>query len=434
MKLAECKPEPLPVSHQLTYRSSVRSNKSTKSNKEKDKDGGIMHQIPNDVQIPHMDINEEYDVEKHIAEGCFAKILLVRHRPTNSTVVLKAVHAELTTYKEFIKEFHYSYQLSHHPNILCSYNVGFQATDYYIFAQEHAPFGDLSASLGPGGLHENSVKIISEQLSSALGFMHSKNLVHRDLKLENVLVFALDFSRVKLCDFGATTKEGTLVKKIKHTWSNFLPPEVIESVKNEKFICRTTSDTWQFGIMIYSLLTGNPPWYKADWVNDAKYAAFKKYEERKVLKIPDNFRMFTPRILRAFRKMLNHNVEDRAKVTEISKYLKDKWMDAKIVGSKSTSNMLGLHALANGDKDSICVYLNQRGSRPSMDENKQRLRRLMSTYGLDTQLDQGIVKKRIWEWVLKCEANLCDDVEGGYEGSVRESVAENKPKQKLYRA
>lgn len=405
------------VSHQLHYRSSVKSNKSSTGKSSKANDAaGIMHQIPLDVRFPNMQIHDEYDIETNIAEGCFAKILLVRHRPTKTKVVLKAVHTELTTYREFVKEFHYSYQLSHHPNILSAYNVAFQTDEYYMFAQEHAPYGDLSASLGPGGLHEDSVKVICEQLSSALGFMHSKHLVHRDLKLENVLVFAVDFSRVKLCDFGATTKEGTLVKKIKHTWSNFLPPEVIESVKNEKFICRTASDTWQFGIMIYSLLTGNAPWAKADWVHDSKYAAFKKYEERKTQKLPDSFKGFSPRILRAFRKMLNHNAEDRAKVTEISKYMKDRWMDAKpggVTGSKSATNLLvaGADGLCT-DKDSICVYLNQRESRPSMDENKQRLRRLMSTYGLETQLDQGAIRKRIWDWVLKCETtHLCEDLE-----------------------
>lgn len=403
MKLSESKSEST-----LTYKSSVKSNKS--SSKDKDGLGGILHQIPSDIIVPCMEIRREYDVEKNIAEGCFAKILLVHHRPTNQKVVLKAIHTELTTYKEFIKEFHYNYQLSHHPNILSAYNVAFQATDYFVFAQEHAPFGDLAASLGPGGLNESIVKTIATQLSSALGFMHTKSLVHRDLKLENVLVFALDFSRVKLCDFGATTKAGMLVKKIKHTWKNFLPPEVIESVKNEKFICRASSDTWQFGIMIYSLLTGNPPWRKADWVHDPKYAAFKKYEERKTMKIPDQFKNFSPRILRAFRKMLNHNAEDRAKVTEIMKYIKDKWLESKISVSKSASNILG-HTAAS-DQDSICVYLNQRGSRHSLDENKQRLRRLMSTYGLDTHLDQGAVKKRIWEWVLSCEESQCDDIEG----------------------
>lgn len=49
---------------------------------------------------------------------------------------------------------------------------------------------------------------VARQLSSALEFLHSKQLVHRDIKLENILVFAPDLSTIKLCDFGETRKEG----------------------------------------------------------------------------------------------------------------------------------------------------------------------------------------------------------------------------------
>lgn len=104
----------------------------------------------------------------------------------------------------------------------------------------------------------------------------------RDIKLENVLVFELDFSRVKLADFGGTTKEGLLVRKTNNTWTAFLSPEVklnmfeknkfiikfpfqvLEVVKNERFHCRSSQDVWSFGVMIYLILTGaltlhNPP-------------------------------------------------------------------------------------------------------------------------------------------------------------------------------
>jgi len=130
-----------------------------------------------------MNISDEYDIEKTIAEGNFAKIFLAYHRPTKTTIVLKACHMELTTAKEFIKEFHYNYQLSHHHHILSCYQVKFQTKDYYVFAMEHAPYGDLAAHVGSTGIPESCVKKIAEQLSSALGFMHLKSLVHRDLKL-----------------------------------------------------------------------------------------------------------------------------------------------------------------------------------------------------------------------------------------------------------
>jgi serine/threonine protein kinase len=58
-----------------------------------------------------------------------------------------------------------------------------------------SPPGDLSAHVGCHGIPESCCKKISAQLSSALGFMHFKGLVHRDLKFENILVFALDFSK-----------------------------------------------------------------------------------------------------------------------------------------------------------------------------------------------------------------------------------------------
>lgn len=270
--------------------------------------------------------------------------------------------------------------------------------------------GDLASNIGPGGLHESATKVIVTQLSSALGFMHSKSLVHRDLKLENVLVFALDFSRVKLCDFGATTKVGLLVPRTEHTWKNFMPPEFIEAVANERFVVRTSQDCWQFGVMIYSLLTGVAPWRKADWANDSQYATFKKYQERKSTKIPENFKKFTPRLLRAFRRIFDHEEENRPKITEIMKYIKDRWMDTKLSNSKSAGNILGGQPNVT-DQDSVVAYQNQREARQSVDESKVRLRRLMSTYGLETPVDQSAAKKRIWEWVQTCEEGIKEDPE-----------------------
>lgn len=367
-------------------------------------DSGIIHIVP-DIELPLMTFSDQYDVEKTLAEGCFARILLAHHRPTNTSVVLKAVHAELATLKDFQKEFHLNYQLSHHRNILSAYNVAFQTKDYYVFAMEHAPYGDLAANLGPHGLHESACKTISEQLSSALGFMHSKNLVHRDLKLENVLVFTPDFSRVKLCDFGTTTKKSLLVHKVKHTWTSCVPPEVLEIVKNERFLCMPTSDSWQFGILLFNILTGSPPWNMADWVKDTQYSNFMKYEQRKTTKIPDGFRRFSPRLMRCFRKYLTHDPEDRCKVTEVIKYMKDRWVECRIATSKSA-----MLISPNPDQDS-CIYLNKREGRLSADENKLKLKRMMSSYGLDNSIDQTVVRKRVIEWLSTCDANFDSDIE-----------------------
>lgn len=80
----------------------------------------------------------------------------------------------MTSEKDFVKEFHYNYQLSHHPKILSCYQVKFQTSEYYVFAMEYAPYGDLASHVGGSGIPESCCKKITEQLSSALGFMHTK--------------------------------------------------------------------------------------------------------------------------------------------------------------------------------------------------------------------------------------------------------------------
>ncbi|TMW50924.1 hypothetical protein DOY81_003997, partial [Sarcophaga bullata] len=367
-------------------------------------DSGLIH-IIRDIDLPLMSFSDQYNITKILAEGCFAKVMLALHRPTQTEVVLKAVHAELTTIQQFQKEFHFNYELSHHRHILSAYNVAFQTKDYYVFAMEHAEYGDLAMNLGPNGLHENACKMITEQLSSALGFMHSKNLVHRDLKLENVLVFKPDFSRVKLCDFGATTKKGVLVHKVKHTWTSFVPPEVLEIVKNERFTCLPSSDSWQFGILMFHILTGTAPWNAADWVKDTNYCNFMKYEQRKTTKIPDSFRRFSARLMRCFRKYLSHDPEDRCKITEVSKYMKDRWVECRISTSKSATLVS-----PSPDQDS-CIYLNQREGRNSADESKSRMKRMMSSYGVENPLDQNAVRKRVLDWLATCDNNFDTEIE-----------------------
>lgn len=99
--------------------------------------------------------------------------------------------------------------------------------------QELAPFGDLTSNVSDGrGVGEVNAKRIAVQIASALDFMHSKELVHRDLKMDNILVFTSDYSVVKLADFGTTRKAGTLVRR-RHELLPYCAPEVAEAVYNE---------------------------------------------------------------------------------------------------------------------------------------------------------------------------------------------------------
>ena len=376
------------------------------------KESGI-HKIQ-EVPLEEVELNQDYDIEKTLAEGSFARILLATHRRTDTRVVLKAVHRELTTQKDFFREFHYAYHLSPHPNILCSYAVAFKSENCYVFAEEHAPYGDLAANVKAGGLGEDVCKKIASQLASAVDFLHSKQLTHRDLKLENILVFAQDMSKIKLCDFGSTRREGSLVNKIRCTWVQFLPPEIYDIIKNERYTCKKSADCWQFAVVLFVCLTGSPPWQSADYIQDPHYSAFQRWLKRRTTKIPTNFRRFTPRLLRYFRRMFEHKPEKRPPITEINKYLKDAWFPSKLSHSATSTSVEASDDKPAKRHDSFkradsLLYLDTIIDDGNFDENKNKLKKLLNSYGLETTVDQKDVTRRIWDWVMQCDSTLGDD-------------------------
>jgi serine/threonine protein kinase len=97
------------------------------------------------------------------------------------------------------REIHHHGQL-HHPNIVSLYEI--LSTEASIFlVSEHCPHGDLFDALTKSGrFPEAVVQKWFAQLVDAVDYCHSKGIIHRDLKLENVLLDQHD--DVKICDFG----------------------------------------------------------------------------------------------------------------------------------------------------------------------------------------------------------------------------------------
>ena len=102
----------------------------------------------------------------------------------------------------------------------------------------------------------------------AMKYLHSKNIVHRDLKLENIMITGsqtgnINDLRVKLIDFGMSkhTKQGK--KKIDlNTYCgtiHFMAPEVIEGLNYDQ-----SCDTWSIGVITYAILRGRLPFIGTD--------------------------------------------------------------------------------------------------------------------------------------------------------------------------
>lgn len=155
-------------------------------------------------------------------------------------------------------------------------------------------------------------------------------------------------------------------------------------------------------------ISGSTPWDRADWVRDAKYANFMKYQKRETQKIPDNFKRFTPRMLRGFRRLFDHDERDRAKATDIMKYIKDKWLDSKMSSTKLSFTSLQQIS----DKDSVMINFsinnNKATKTPVTPEiEKVRTRRLLSSVGLPVDSKELDVDptQRVNEWLKMCSAD-----------------------------
>lgn len=311
---------------------------------DKTKQQATIHKV-RELQLEAVQVEEHYDVIKEIGSGDYGKVVLARHRETGSQVALKAVPRATTTLRDFLIEFHYSYFLSPHSSILDTYDVCFETPEHYYFAQEVAPYGDLWHAVEYyGGIDERDLKVVLRQIIPALEFMHSKELVHRDVRAENILIFSKDFTKVKLTDFGLTRKAGTLVKKRTRSLPT-CPPEIWEAVHLEGYTVELGSDVWQIGMLIFSSLTARFPWEKAD-ITDSRFNEFLDWQKRKTTRTPREFKRFTPRLLRMMRRLMEAKPSKRYPVTEVNKYYGDRWLMVRSPRTSKVSEIWDAAAMA----------------------------------------------------------------------------------------
>ena len=101
---------------------------------------------------------------------------------------------------------------------------------------------------------EDSVKYCLYKVAKGLDSLHSRNVLHRDIKSDNIL-YSAD-GQIKICDLGFSTflSEQEKSRKTQAGTPNWASPEVIKGVPYAKEV-----DVWSFGCFAYELATGHPP-------------------------------------------------------------------------------------------------------------------------------------------------------------------------------
>ncbi|TEY77228.1 hypothetical protein BOTCAL_0057g00180 [Botryotinia calthae] len=145
-----------------------------------------------------------------------------------------------------------------HPNIIRIERAFLSNERLYMFT-ELAAAGDLYTYFDScdNKLEDAHARLITRQIALALEYLHSKGIAHRDVKMENILITNTDIgSRVILTDFGlANYTEKTTGRLFSSVGTEgYVAPEIIGPDITRGYT--TAADMWSFGILTWSLLTG----------------------------------------------------------------------------------------------------------------------------------------------------------------------------------
>ncbi len=205
-------------------------------------------------------IAKRYMVIKHIGQGGMADVYVAVDMLLNREVAVKVLRGELSNdpvaLLRFQREANASTALSH-PNIVDIYDVG-EENGYHYIVMEYVRGKDLKQLIAQrGALCKEEAVAIMKQLVSAVAEAHRCNIIHRDIKPQNVLI--KDDGTLKVVDFGIALAQDALQLTQSDSVMgsvHYLAPEVARGEAATR-----QSDIYSLGIVFYELLSGEVPFH-----------------------------------------------------------------------------------------------------------------------------------------------------------------------------
>ncbi|XP_060768963.1 MAP/microtubule affinity-regulating kinase 4 isoform X1 [Neoarius graeffei] len=272
--------------------------------------------MPSCPDDPHIG---NYRLLKTIGKGNFAKVKLARHVLTGREVAIKIIdktQLNPTSLQKLFREVRIMKALRH-PNIVQLFEVIETEKTLYL-VMEYASGGEVFDYLvSHGRMKEVEARAKFRQIVSAVHYCHQKNIVHRDLKAENLLLDA--DSNIKIADFGFSN-EFTLGNKL-DTFCGSPPYAAPELFQGKKYDGPEV-DIWSLGVILYTLVSGSLPF---DGQN------LKELRERVLrgkYRVPFYMSTDCEGILRRF---LVLNPSKRCTLEQV---MKDKWMNTGYEGDE----------------------------------------------------------------------------------------------------
>ncbi|CAH1977039.1 unnamed protein product [Acanthoscelides obtectus] len=236
------------------------SSRKKSSSKQTLKERDVRHVRIEDVSA----LYEIYEFQEEIGHGSFGIVVSVVEKQTNENYAVKIVNKYSTVVHQLSKVYREIKILKtvNHPNIVYLYKVFESAKKIYMVMERcRGNLKEVFENKKP--FSEKTTKKIIKQLANAVYYLHKNQIVHRDIKMENILLSKnpdnpTDLYFIKLSDFGLSViKAGSFIQGMMHDRCGtmlYMAPEILlERTYSE--LC----DVWSIGIILYTLLCAKYP-------------------------------------------------------------------------------------------------------------------------------------------------------------------------------
>ncbi|CAL0331720.1 unnamed protein product [Lupinus luteus] len=211
-------------------------------------------------------MEERYEIIREIGYGNFAVTKLAKDNNTGDLVAIKFIRRGEKIDKNVQREIINQRSLRH-QNIIMFKEV-FLTPTHLALVLEYAAGGELFDRIcNHGPLTEDLARFFFQQLISGVGYCHSMQICHRDLKVENILLDGNSVPLLKICDFGFS-KSNVLHSRPKSTVGTptYVAPEVFLRQEYDG----KAADVWSCGVILYTMLVGAYPFEDPEYPKNIK--------------------------------------------------------------------------------------------------------------------------------------------------------------------
>ena len=218
------------------------------------------------ILAPGVSIGEHYEVGPIIGAGPLGIVYKARHRQTNELVAVQVLRPDRaqssSAWRRFERESRALAAL-HNPHVVEVHEAGTLPTGLRYLVMELLSGCTLRVLLGNGPVEPALAAEYGVQLCSALSDAHRANIIHRDIRPENVfLAGKLENERsIKLLGFGMALflddGQHYTVTRRSNARPDYLAPEQLQ----EPSVVDTRSDVWGVGMTLYELVAGRTPFF-----------------------------------------------------------------------------------------------------------------------------------------------------------------------------